>query len=90
MTPSDYEPPGFKEGVCDSLWFEGTAVHFRVGDLQTPFHMLKVGVAVEQGCLSKLQEGNHLSESVQDSIQQVRPKKAKELGDTDSMMFSKI
>ncbi|KAI5612596.1 zebrafish testis-expressed 38, partial [Silurus asotus] len=56
VTPSDYEPPGFKEGVCDSLWFEGTAVHFRVGDLQTPFHVLKVGVAAEQGRVSKLQE----------------------------------
>ncbi|KAI5103804.1 zebrafish testis-expressed 38, partial [Silurus meridionalis] len=62
VTPSDYEPPGFKEGVCDSLWFEGTAVHFRVGDLQTPFHVLKVGVAAEQGRVSKLQEGNHLRE----------------------------
>ncbi|MCJ8732016.1 hypothetical protein PDJAM_G00205850 [Pangasius djambal] len=71
VTPSDYEPPGFKEGMCDSLWFEGTAVHFRVGDLQTPFHVLKVGVAAEQGRVSKLQEGNHLRESVQDSMQEV-------------------
>lgn len=77
VTPSDYEPPGFKEGVCDSLWFEGTAVHFRIGDLQTPFHMLKVGVAAEQGRVSKLQEGNHLRESAQDSMQEVRPEKAK-------------
>lgn len=31
VTPEDYEPPGFKEGESDSLWFEGTAVHFKVG-----------------------------------------------------------
>ncbi|KAL7879483.1 hypothetical protein SRHO_G00017370 [Serrasalmus rhombeus] len=70
VTPPDYEPPGFKEGICDSLWFEGTAVHFRVGELHTPFHILKVGVAAEEGRVSKLQEGNHLRESVQDSAQQ--------------------
>uniref|UniRef100_A0A4W4FG61 Zebrafish testis-expressed 38 n=1 Tax=Electrophorus electricus TaxID=8005 RepID=A0A4W4FG61_ELEEL len=70
VTPPHYEPPGFKEGVCDSLWFEGTAVHFRVGDLHTPFHVLKIGVAVEQGRVSKLREGNHLRESVQDSSPQ--------------------
>ncbi|XP_066537894.1 zebrafish testis-expressed 38 [Hoplias malabaricus] len=70
VTPPDYEPPGFKEGMCDNLWFEGTAVHFRVGDLQTPFHLLKVGVAAEQGRVSKMQEANHLRESFLDSAQQ--------------------
>lgn len=63
VTPSDYEPPGFKEGVCDDLWFEGTAVHFKVGELQTPFHAMKVRVAAEQGRVKKLQEGNHLRET---------------------------
>ncbi|XP_067108494.1 zebrafish testis-expressed 38 [Osmerus mordax] len=63
VTPSDYEPPGFKEGVCDTLWFEGMAVHFRVGEVQTPFHTLKVRVAAEQGRVEKLQEGKHLRES---------------------------
>lgn len=52
-------------------------MHFKVGDLQTPFHMLKVGVAVEQGRVSKLQEGNYLRESVQESMQEVRPEKLK-------------
>uniref|UniRef100_A0A673AN51 Zebrafish testis-expressed 38 n=1 Tax=Sphaeramia orbicularis TaxID=375764 RepID=A0A673AN51_9TELE len=63
ITPADYEPPGFKEGECDSLWFEGMAVHFRVGEVQTPFHTLKVNVSAEQGRLEKLQDGNHLRES---------------------------
>ncbi|XP_072296385.1 HORMA domain-containing protein 1-like [Eucyclogobius newberryi] len=63
MTPENYEPPGFKEGECDSLWFEGTAVHFKVGDVQSPFHTLRVRVSAEQGRLAKLQEGNHLRDT---------------------------
>lgn len=63
VTPADYEPPGFKEGVNDNLWFEGMAVHFRVGEVHTPFHALKVRVAAEQGRVEKLQEGNYLKES---------------------------
>lgn len=61
VTPADYQPPGFKEGECDSLWFEGTAVHFRVGEVQTVFHTLRVRVSAEEGRLKKLQEGNRLS-----------------------------
>lgn len=63
LTPADYEPPGFKEGECDSLWFEGMAVHFKVGDVQTPFHTLKVCLSAEQSRLVKLQEENHLREN---------------------------
>ncbi|XP_067331162.1 zebrafish testis-expressed 38 isoform X2 [Channa argus] len=62
ITPADYQPPGFKEGECDSLWFEGMAVHFKVGEVQTAFHSLGVCVSAEQGRLEKLQEGNHLRE----------------------------
>ncbi|XP_031710657.1 zebrafish testis-expressed 38 [Anarrhichthys ocellatus] len=63
VTPADYQPPGFKEGECDSLWFEGMAVHFKVGEVQTAFHTLRVRVSAEQGRLEKLQEGNHLKET---------------------------
>ncbi|XP_044223980.1 zebrafish testis-expressed 38 isoform X1 [Thunnus albacares] len=65
VTPADYEPPGFKEGECDSLWFEGTAVNFKVGEVHTAFHTLRVRVSAEQGRLNKLQEGNHLRETKQ-------------------------
>lgn len=63
VTPADYQPPGFKEGDCDSLWFEGMAVHFKVGEVQTAFHTLRVRVSAEQGRMEKLQEGNHLRET---------------------------
>ncbi|XP_028986851.1 zebrafish testis-expressed 38 [Betta splendens] len=62
ITPADYQPPGFKEGECDSLWFEGTAVRFKVGDVQTGLHSLRVHVWAEQGKLEKLQEGSHQRE----------------------------
>uniref|UniRef100_A0A3Q3F272 Zebrafish testis-expressed 38 n=1 Tax=Labrus bergylta TaxID=56723 RepID=A0A3Q3F272_9LABR len=62
ITPADYQPPGFKEGECDSLWFEGMAMHFKVGEVQTAFHTLRVRVSAEKGRLEKLQEGNHLRE----------------------------
>ncbi|XP_022610733.1 HORMA domain-containing protein 1-like [Seriola dumerili] len=65
ITPADYQPPGFKEGECDSLWFEGMAVHFRVGEVETAFHSLKVRVSAEQNRLEKLQEENHLRETKQ-------------------------
>uniref|UniRef100_A0A3B4H224 HORMA domain-containing protein 1-like n=1 Tax=Pundamilia nyererei TaxID=303518 RepID=A0A3B4H224_9CICH len=62
-TPADYQPPGFKEGECDSLWFEGVAVNFRVGEVETPFHTLKIAVSAEQDRVEKLQKGNHLGET---------------------------
>ncbi|XP_010749165.3 zebrafish testis-expressed 38 [Larimichthys crocea] len=62
ITPVDYQPPGFKEGECDSLWFEGMAVHLKVGEVQTAFHALRVRVSVEQGRVERLKEGNHLKQ----------------------------
>ncbi|XP_034469389.1 zebrafish testis-expressed 38 isoform X1 [Hippoglossus hippoglossus] len=63
ITPAEYQPPGFKEGECDSLWFEGMAVHFKVGEVQTAFHSLRVRVSAEQGRMEILQEGNQLRET---------------------------
>ncbi|XP_077063557.1 zebrafish testis-expressed 38 isoform X1 [Siphateles boraxobius] len=63
VTPPEYEPPGFKAGENDSLWFEGKAVHFRVGDLQSRFHTMKLRVTAAQNRLGKLQDGGQLSEN---------------------------
>ncbi|XP_027875406.1 zebrafish testis-expressed 38 isoform X1 [Xiphophorus couchianus] len=59
ITPADYQPPGFQEGVHDRLWFQGVPVHFKVGQVHTAFHSLRVRVSVEQGQVKKLQEGNY-------------------------------
>lgn len=65
VTPADYQPPGFKEGECDSLWFEGVMTNFEVGEVQTGFHTIRVRVSAEQGRLKKLQQENHFEETMQ-------------------------
>ncbi|XP_056452453.1 zebrafish testis-expressed 38 isoform X1 [Gadus chalcogrammus] len=73
LTPADYQPPGFQEGVCDNLWFEGSAVHFRVGGVQTAHHALSLRVAAEQSRVEKLQEGNHIRDSRPSTGEPPRP-----------------
>ncbi|KAK5616150.1 hypothetical protein CRENBAI_016625 [Crenichthys baileyi] len=65
VTPADYQPPGFQAGVYDRLWFQGMPVHFKVGQVQTIYHSLRVRVSVEQGQVKKLQEGNYVKERKQ-------------------------
>ncbi|XP_035759841.1 HORMA domain-containing protein 1 [Egretta garzetta] len=48
VTPSDYQPPGFKEGECEGMIFEGEPLSLNVGEVPTPFHMLKVKVTTEK------------------------------------------
>ncbi|XP_067425552.1 HORMA domain-containing protein 1 isoform X1 [Emydura macquarii macquarii] len=48
VTPPDYQPPGFKEGDCDTMVFEGEPMYLNVGEVPTPFHMLKVKVTTEK------------------------------------------
>uniref|UniRef100_A0A8D0FN66 HORMA domain-containing protein 1 n=1 Tax=Strix occidentalis caurina TaxID=311401 RepID=A0A8D0FN66_STROC len=48
VTPSDYQPPGFKEGECEGMIFEGEPLYLNVGEVPTPFHMLKVKVTTEK------------------------------------------
>nr|XP_015192178.1 PREDICTED: HORMA domain-containing protein 1 isoform X2 [Lepisosteus oculatus] len=59
VTPQDYQPPGFKEGVSTSMLFEGTPVHLTVGEVVTPFHALKLKVTTEKDRLEQvgLEEG---------------------------------
>ncbi|KAM9264504.1 HORMA domain-containing protein 1 [Morus bassanus] len=48
VTPPDYQPPGFKEGECEGMVFEGEPLYLNVGEVPTPFHMLKVKVTTEK------------------------------------------
>ncbi|XP_053739033.1 zebrafish testis-expressed 38 isoform X2 [Synchiropus splendidus] len=63
ITPDYYHPPGFKEGVCDKFWFEGTGVHFKVGEVSTAFHTLRVRVSAEQGRLETLKDSSNHSKT---------------------------
>ncbi|XP_049644042.1 HORMA domain-containing protein 2 [Suncus etruscus] len=45
VTPCDYQPPGFKEGVNSHiLIFEGQPLHLQVGEFSTGYHNIKVKV----------------------------------------------
>ncbi|XP_062921059.1 HORMA domain-containing protein 1-like [Mobula hypostoma] len=70
VTPPDYQPPGFKKGECDAMWFEGTPVHFKVGDVLTPFHMIKVRVTTEKETMEQLKKENMLNEENETSQQE--------------------
>lgn len=48
MTPHDYQPPGFKEGVGSHfLIFEGQPLHLQVGEVSTGYHNIKVKVTTK-------------------------------------------
>ncbi|XP_075877052.1 zebrafish testis-expressed 38 isoform X2 [Nelusetta ayraudi] len=65
ITPADYQPPGFKAGECDSVWFEGVKTNFEVGEVQTGFHTIRMHVSAEQGRLKKLLKKKHLEQHMQ-------------------------
>ncbi|XP_070622512.1 HORMA domain-containing protein 1 [Erythrolamprus reginae] len=54
VTPPNYQPPGFKEGDCDGMAFEGEPMHLNVGEVPTPFHMLKVKVTTEKDRMERV------------------------------------
>ncbi|XP_004716651.1 HORMA domain-containing protein 1 isoform X1 [Echinops telfairi] len=47
VTPPTYHPPGFKNGDCDGVLFDGDPMCLNVGEVPTPFHTLKVKVTTE-------------------------------------------
>ncbi|XP_058137623.1 HORMA domain-containing protein 2 isoform X4 [Dasypus novemcinctus] len=56
VTPNDYQPPGFKEGVNSHfLLFEGEPVNLQVGLVSTGFHSMKVKVTTEATRVSDLE-----------------------------------
>lgn len=54
VTPSDYQPPGFKDGDCEGVIFEGEPTYLNVGEVPTPFHTLKVKVTTEKGRMENI------------------------------------
>ncbi|XP_057600067.1 HORMA domain-containing protein 2 isoform X1 [Hippopotamus amphibius kiboko] len=57
VTPNDYHPPGFKEGVNSHfLLFEGEPVNLQVGMVSTGFHNMKVKVTTEATRLPDLED----------------------------------
>ncbi|NXP18500.1 HORM1 protein, partial [Scytalopus superciliaris] len=55
VTPPDYQPPGFKEAECQGLLFNEEPTHLNVGEVPTPFHLLKLRVTTEKQRMEKVQ-----------------------------------
>ncbi|XP_048458071.1 HORMA domain-containing protein 1-like [Rhincodon typus] len=89
VTPPEYQPPGFKQGECDAVWFEGTPVHFKVGDVPTPFHMMKVRVTTEKETMEQLEKENMLNEETETSVQGMEEVKSI-LNDRNSPFYQNI
>lgn len=48
VTPPDYEPPGFKAADSDSFQFEKEPINIKVGNVPTPFHMIKLRIKTDK------------------------------------------
>ncbi|NWS27307.1 HORM1 protein, partial [Polioptila caerulea] len=48
VTPPDYQPPGFKEAEDRGLMFNEEPMYLNVGEVPTPFHMLKLKITTEK------------------------------------------
>ncbi|XP_069796317.1 HORMA domain-containing protein 1 isoform X2 [Narcine bancroftii] len=56
VTPPDYQPPGFKEGSSESMMFEGDPIFLSVGEVATPFHLLKLKVTTESERMGQVEK----------------------------------
>ncbi|XP_066062765.1 HORMA domain-containing protein 1 isoform X3 [Chamaea fasciata] len=48
VTPPDYQPPGFREAKDGGLMFNEEPMYLNVGEVPTPFHMLKLKITTEK------------------------------------------
>ncbi|NXH53517.1 HORM1 protein, partial [Rhabdornis inornatus] len=48
VTPPDYQPPGFKEAKDEGLMFREEPMYLNLGEVPTPFHMLKLKITTEK------------------------------------------
>ncbi|NWT60233.1 HORM1 protein, partial [Erythrocercus mccallii] len=48
VTPPDYQPPGFKEAKDGGLLFNEEPMYLNVGEVPTPFHVLKLKITTEK------------------------------------------
>ncbi|NXJ72259.1 HORM1 protein, partial [Rostratula benghalensis] len=78
VTPSDYQPPGFKEGECEGVIFEGEPMYLNVGEVPTPFHMLKVKVTTEKQRMENVDKSIIKSRETSVPLQMIRVDKDEE------------
>lgn len=54
VTPQDYQPQGFKEAESETFVFEKEPVKLTMGEVVTPYHSLKLGMATERHRLEQV------------------------------------
>ncbi|NWI88917.1 HORM1 protein, partial [Pitta sordida] len=81
VTPPDYQPPGFKEAESEGLIFNEEPMYLNVGEVPTPFHLLKLKITTEKhrmenvdknilrqrGAAEPLQAGGEEQDEIQDA-----------------------
>uniref|UniRef100_A0A8C9RKD2 HORMA domain containing 1 n=2 Tax=Scleropages formosus TaxID=113540 RepID=A0A8C9RKD2_SCLFO len=75
VTPHEYQPPGFKEGDSDGLVFETEPVHLTMGEVVTPFHVLKVDVTTERERLEQIDGKEVLCDVEKNTLQMEQKQK---------------
>ncbi|XP_063736417.1 HORMA domain-containing protein 1 isoform X2 [Eleginops maclovinus] len=62
VTPQDYQPPGFKDADGDTMEFEKEPVQLTMGEVNTPYHTLKLDMATERQRLEQVEESVSMTE----------------------------
>ncbi|XP_065155123.1 HORMA domain-containing protein 1 isoform X2 [Paramisgurnus dabryanus] len=56
VTPQEYQPPGFKEDDSGTLVFERESIKLTMGQVDTPFHSLRLNVTTERKRLESVDD----------------------------------
>ncbi|XP_056402497.1 HORMA domain-containing protein 1 isoform X2 [Hyla sarda] len=90
VTPMDYQPPGFKEGTCEGMMFEGEPMYLNVGEVATPFHTLKVRVTTEKDRMEHIEMSILKDAENKSPIQPIEMDvdEAKDTGNMDETLYN--
>ncbi|NXL23053.1 HORM1 protein, partial [Setophaga kirtlandii] len=56
VTPPDYQPPGFREAQDEGLLFREEPMYLNMGEVPTPFHLLKLRITTEKQRMENVDE----------------------------------
>ncbi|XP_014890667.1 HORMA domain-containing protein 1 [Poecilia latipinna] len=62
VTPQDYQPPGFREAVGNTIEFVQEPVKLTMGKVATPYHCVKFDMATERRRLEQVEESASVKE----------------------------
>ncbi|XP_038624721.1 HORMA domain-containing protein 1 isoform X2 [Tachyglossus aculeatus] len=72
VTPQDYQPPGFRNGSCDEVRFEGFPMCLKMGAILAPCHTMKLMVTTEKNRIE-----NNCNDTVSKEASEEPPRKRK-------------